>query len=165
VVAALITGMSGAGKTTALQALAARGLATVDTDDGDWIEVVDGEPLWRAASIDALLASRGQSPLFVVGTVANQARWYDRFDAVVLLTAPLDVLLDRLRTRTNNPFGRTAQQRAAVARDVTEVEPRLRASATHVIDTTEPVAVVVDRLLRIIAGAESGRTGPGTRRL
>jgi dephospho-CoA kinase len=41
----LVTGMSGAGKTTALAGLAARGHETVDTDVPGWIEVVDGEPL------------------------------------------------------------------------------------------------------------------------
>ena len=43
----LVTGMSGTGKSTVLAELARRGFETVDTDDGDWITTVDGEPLWR----------------------------------------------------------------------------------------------------------------------
>jgi hypothetical protein len=35
--------------------------------------------------------------LFVAGCVANQRLLYDRFDAVVLLSAPVDVLLARSR--------------------------------------------------------------------
>jgi len=36
------------------------------------------------------------------GTVSNQGRFYDRFDAVVLLHAPANVLLDRISSRTTN---------------------------------------------------------------
>lgn len=147
--AVLVTGMSGVGKSTALCGLAERGYATVDTDDGEWIEVVDGEPLWRESMIDELLNQRRDGPLFVQGTVANQWRFYDRFDAVVLLTAPTDVVLDRLRHRTNNPFGKTADERARILADIAEVEPLLRQSATHEIDTTRPLRDVIDALVRI----------------
>ena len=43
----LVTGMSGVGKSTALTELARRGYVTVDTDEGPWIQVFEGEPLWR----------------------------------------------------------------------------------------------------------------------
>ncbi|OBJ38541.1 hypothetical protein A5630_29575 [Mycolicibacterium mucogenicum] len=147
--AVLVTGMSGVGKSTTLCGLAKRGYVTVDTDDGDWIEVVDGEPLWREPLIDALLSQRRDAPLFVQGTVANQWRFYDRFDAVVLLTAPTDVVLDRLRLRTNNPFGKSADERARILADIAEVEPLLRQSATHEIDTTRPLPEVIDVLVGI----------------
>lgn len=39
------------------------------------------------------------------GTVSNQGRFYDRFDAVVLLSAPADVLLDRISSRATNDYG------------------------------------------------------------
>jgi dephospho-CoA kinase len=152
----LVTGMSGVGKSTALAGLAERGYATVDTDDGPWIDVVDGEPLWRESLIDELLNERRDGPLFVQGTVANQWRFYDRFDAVVLLTAPTDVVLDRLRRRTNNPFGKTAEDRARILADIAEIEPLLRRSATHEIDTTRPLPEVVSALARI-ADAKSER--------
>jgi shikimate kinase len=78
--------------------------------------------------------------------VANQGAFRDRFHAVVLLAAPLEVLLERLSTRTTNPFGRSEEERAVVIRDHREVEPILRASATHVVDTTMPRAAVVAAL-------------------
>jgi len=46
----LVTGMSGVGKSTALTELARRGYVTVDTDEGPWIRVFEGEPLWRGFS-------------------------------------------------------------------------------------------------------------------
>ena len=107
----LITGMAGTGKSAALAELARRGHRVVDTDYGDWIEDVrlpDGsvEPLWDEERIDALLSGHSDGALFVVGTVANQGKFYPRFDAVVLLSAPLDVILERVATR-----GRTTMAR------------------------------------------------------
>ena len=112
----LITGMSGTGKSAALAELARRGHRVVDTDYGDWIEDVrlpDGsvEPLWNEERIDALLSGHSDGALFVVGTVANQGKFYPRFDAVVLLSAPLDVILERVATRESNPFGKTEAER------------------------------------------------------
>ncbi|MHC9294522.1 AAA family ATPase [Mycobacterium sp. LTG2003] len=147
----LITGMSGVGKSTVLTELARRGYETVDTDYGDWIHVVDGEPLWREPYIDALLGRPRNGPLFVQGTVANQADFYPRFAAVVLLSAPRDVIVHRLRTRTGNDFGKSAADLARIEGDLAETEPLLRASATHELDTTRPVAEVADALI-VIAG-------------
>ena len=149
----LITGMSGVGKSTALAELARRGFETVDTDYGDWIELVDGERLWVEHRIEALLAARRDGPLFVQGTVANQGRFSGRFDAIVLLSAPSDVLFDRLRDRTTNDFGKSADELANVVRDIDEVEPLLRGSATHELQTTQSLKLVVDRLIEIAAAA------------
>jgi len=152
--AVLVTGMSGTGKSASLVELARRGYTTVDTDDGPWIEQVDGEPLWREPMIDELLSQPRHSPLFVQGTVANQGRFYGRFDAIVLLTAPIEVVLERIERRTNNPFGKTASERERILADIDEIEPLLRASATHEIDTARPLRQVVDMLAEIaLAGA------------
>ena len=104
----LVTGMSGAGKSTVLAELARRGHRVVDTDHGGWIEEFpdpDGPGVdrrWRQEVIDAVLAEPVARTLFVSGTVSNQGRFYPGFHAIVLLTAPLEVLLARwpLATRT-----------------------------------------------------------------
>lgn len=101
------------------------------------------ERLWRADRIDALLDRYAADTLFVAGCVANQGRWYPRFAAVVLLTAPIDVLLARVAARPTNPFGRTAAERARIVADTAAVEPLLRAGATLEIDTRRPVPDVV----------------------
>jgi dephospho-CoA kinase len=148
-VAILVTGMSGVGKSTVLGELARRGFDTVDTDYGDWILMVDGEPLWDEALVAALLSTPRDGPLFIQGTVANQGRFYDRFHAVVLLSAPVDVVFERLRTRTTNDFGKTPAERSKIARDIENVEPLLRAGATHELDTTRSVSEVADLLIEI----------------
>ena len=82
----LITGMSGVGKSSLLDELAARGYRTVDTDYGDYHETVDGEWLWREDRIDALLSEEGTGLLFVQGTTRNQVQFFC-FDHIVLLSA------------------------------------------------------------------------------
>jgi dephospho-CoA kinase len=146
--------MSGVGKSTALSELARRGFATVDTDYGPWIHVVDGEPLWREPMIDSLLERSRDTTLFVQGTVANQGRFYSRLDAVVLLSAPTQTVFARLAARTNNPFGKTLAEQRKIAADIAEVEPLLRQAATHEIDTTRPLSEVVDVLVSIAQAAE-----------
>jgi dephospho-CoA kinase len=152
--AVLVTGMSGTGKTTALRALAARGHRVVETDDdGWWCDVVDdpGDPssearLWREDRVAALLDDHRDGWLFVSGTVENQGRLYDRFDAVVLLTCDTEVLLRRIAERTDNPWGKAPHERAAVLHHVETVEPLLRRGATHVVDTDRPPEDVVAML-------------------
>jgi dephospho-CoA kinase len=141
-----VTGMSGTGKSSALAELARRGHRVVDTDYGDWI---DGEPLWREDRIRELLDEHGDVTLFISGCVANQGVFYDRFDAVVLLSAPADVILERVAVRSTNDFGKTDAERDRIISDLAAVEPILRRGATAEIDTRAPLAEVVDELERI----------------
>ena len=95
----LITGMSGTGKSSLLDELAARGYRTVDTDYGGYFQVIDGERRWREDRISALLSSAPDEfpgVLFVQGTTRNQVLFYPCFDRIVLLSAPPEVLAERL---------------------------------------------------------------------
>ena len=67
----------------------------------------------------------------------------------MLLSAPIEVIFDRLHTRTNNPFGKTQAERREIADDIANVEPLLRQAATHEIDTNRPLSEVVDMLRNI----------------
>jgi shikimate kinase len=152
----LVTGMSGTGKSTALQELARRGFRTVDTDEGGWTEWRDddggGGYYWNEPRMDELLAGVGDAPLFVSGTATNQGRFYPRFDAVVLLSAPVGVLLERIDGRTANPYGKSPEERELILTHVAEVEPLLRATCTHELDATRPLEEVVDDLARLAVG-------------
>lgn len=160
VAAVLITGMSGTGKSAALAELARRGHRVVDTDQGGWSEVVPcadwpgSEQLWRENRVDLLLSQQGDGALFVAGCVSNQVTFYPRFDAVVLLSAPLDVILERVTSRETNPYGKTDQQRVEIAHYLATVEPLLRGGASAEIDTRKPLDEVVDEL-ELIAGVAS----------
>ncbi|MFI5780645.1 AAA family ATPase [Nocardia sp. NPDC051570] len=153
----LVTGMSGTGKSSTLNLLAGRGYRVVDTDFGGWIEQVplpDGagiEPQWNEERIEALISEHEQSgePLFIAGAVWNQYKFYPRLDQVVLLSAPLDVLLERIAVRETNPFGKTEEERGRIVADVAEIEPLLRSAATVEIDTRKPLADIVDHLAEL----------------
>ena len=124
----LVTGMSGTGNSSVLVELAARGYDVVDTDSDEWCEwvQVDGESdwIWRQDRMDDLLA-RPWRVLFVSGCKSNQGRFYDRFDAVVLLSAPVDVLRRRILGRSNNDYGKSESEWQAVVRNLQFVEPLL----------------------------------------
>jgi dephospho-CoA kinase len=148
----LVTGMSGTGKSAALAELARRGHRVIDTDYGGYAEEVPAsdaggwERLWREDRIAALLDQHDEGVLFLAGCVANQGKFYPRFDAVVLLSAPVDVILERVATRDTNDFGKSERERRRIAHDLATYEPRLRASVTAEIDTRVPLDEVVDAL-------------------
>jgi len=147
----LVTGVSGTGKSTVLAELARRGFRTVDTDEPGWTwEDADGGRWWDEEKIGRLL-EEDEPALFVSGTVTNQGRFYDRFDAVVLLSASEEVILERIATRTNNPWGKSTAERELILEHIGDVEPLLRATCTHEIDTSAPLADVVERLVEIAA--------------
>ncbi|MDQ0375934.1 AAA family ATPase [Cellulomonas humilata] len=141
----LVTGMSGAGKSTLLDELSRRGHRTVDTDHDGWVTAAG---VWDEPRMTRLLATENE--VVISGTVENQGHFYDRFEHVILLTAPLDVLLARVATRTTNPYGSTPEERAEIAEYVRTVEPLLRRGATLVLDGRRPLdelADVVEALL------------------
>lgn len=143
--------MSGTGKSTALEALGKRGFRVVDTDEGGWTvwDELDDGYVWREDRLAELL-SRDEGPtLYVSGTVSNQGRFYRYFDAIVLLSAPTEVLLGRIASRTTNPYGRSPDERQLILRHLAQVQPLLRATCTHEIDTTRPIDEVVARLVEI----------------
>jgi dephospho-CoA kinase len=147
----LVTGMSGTGKSTVLAELRRRGYDVVETDEPEWMEWSneDGGYLWREDRVAELLAREREAPLFVSGTVSNQGRFYPDFDAVVLLSAPLEVLLGRIEHRTTNDFGKAPAERERIRSDFAAFEHRLRATCTHELDATQPIENIVAQLIRI----------------
>lgn len=136
----LITGMSGAGKSTLLRELARRGHRTVDTDYDGWTDGSGGP--WDEARMSRLLADHDD--VVVSGTTDNQGAFYDRFEHVVLLSAPVETLLDRVARRTDNPYGRSAADQEEIRRLTTEVEPLLRQTADVELDGRRPVDALAD---------------------
>jgi dephospho-CoA kinase len=143
--------MSGTGKSSALHRLAQRGHQVVDTDSDRWCRwdtAEDGRPdwVWREDALTELLAGHREGKLFVAGCKSNQKEFYPWFDHVALLTAPEHVILDRIERRATNTYGKRADERELILRDLVEVEPLLRRSATVEIDASARLEDVVDRL-------------------
>lgn len=148
----LVTGMSGTGKSSVLAELARRGHTAVDTDYDGWTELTEDNGWnWREDRIEALLAEHAEGALFVSGTVSNQGKFYPKFHAIVLLSAPLEIILERVRSRTTNPYGKTPEEYEEIIQYFNTVEPLLRAGATFEIDTRKPLEQVAAELERIAA--------------
>jgi dephospho-CoA kinase len=157
----LITGMSGTGKSTVIQELANRGYRAVDLDSPDFSELVpaaEGEItgvgggmdwVWNESRVAALLDTAGTEPLFLSGCSPNQGRFYDRLDRIVLLTAPVDVIVERLATRTSNDFGKDPAEVAATLELIATIEPLLRQGADVAIDTSAPLEMVVSQVIAL----------------
>lgn len=142
--------MSGTGKSSVIRELVARGYKAVDTDDG-WSEPQpDGRQLWREDAIQALLTTEDADILFVAGCEENQAKFHLQFDHIVLLSAPLETLVERLATRTNNSYGKVSEELRRFLDDVETVEPLLRRVASHEVRTTVPLNEVVTTVLRLV---------------
>jgi dephospho-CoA kinase len=146
----LLTGMSGTGKSSVVHELVARGFKAVDADDG-WSEPLpDGRQRWREDAVAELLATEDAPVLFVAGCEENQARFHPQFDHIILLSAPPEVMAERLAARTSNPYGKTPAEFSQILDDLNTVEPLLRRVADHEIRTTIPLGDVVAAILRLV---------------
>jgi len=143
--------MSGTGKSSALVELGRRGYRVVDTDSTEWSQWIPAQEewLWREDRMADLLATPDDGTLYVSGCHSNQGKFYDRFDAVVLLSAPAEVLLQRVAQRTTNDWGQGLGERELILFDLDTVEPLLRATCTHELDATRPLDEVVAALAAI----------------
>jgi len=147
----LLTGMSGTGKSSLIARLAELGYRAVDLDEPAWSEYdEDGDWIWREDRVQVLLSEEGEDVLFVSGCPSNQVKFYSRFDHIILLSAPPEVLVERLRTRTNNPYGKHPDELAEVLEYVETVEPRLRRVANHEVDTSIPLDDVATKVLGLL---------------
>jgi shikimate kinase len=147
----LVMGMSGVGKSTVARSLTELGFKAVDVDYDGYCDVDEqGSYRWNVDRMQELLTTEDTEVLFVVGSCERQVLFYPQFDHIVLLSAPVDVVLERIASRTGNPFGKTPGERAKVLADIEVVEPKMRRAATHEIDTRRPVAEVVDELVSLV---------------
>ena len=143
--------MSGTGKSTLIDNLSDRGYRAVDVDDAGWTKrTEDGEWIWQESEVERYLGATSPGPVFLSGCSESQVSFYPRFDLVILLSAPAGVITERLRTRTNNRYGKHPAEVAEVMENLRVIEPLLRRSADHEVDATQPIADVLARVLFLV---------------
>ena len=143
----LITGMSGVGKSTVLRHLDEEAIK-IELDEDDWMvwseeyqeEVIDIERLIK------LFESNPENNIFISGTAINQGKIYPNLDAVITLTAPLDVMKSRIISRTENPFGKSEAEWAKIVADKQEFEAQIIAGSDLVINTDQPIEVTIQEI-------------------
>ena len=180
--AVLITGCSGAGKSTIAAVLARRGLASIDSDEDPvlarWVDrtgaVVAEEPaepdlawlarhswVWDPARLDELIRAAAPATLCVCGGAANELELADRFTHVFLLEIDEPTMLERLYERRDyHDWGRIGDTREYLRRFLPGYQDRLRASGAIPIDARQPLDHVVDAILsRTLAGPAASQAG------
>jgi AAA domain-containing protein len=115
--------MSGTGKSTLVRELRRRGFAAYDADDDGFSEPRgSGRWGWRRDAVEDLLSDHPDGLLFFAGCSEEQADL--PFDFRVLLTAPEALLVSRLSSRTDNPYGKTGSELAQVLDDRASIAQR-----------------------------------------
>jgi shikimate kinase len=146
----LLTGMSGTGKSSIIDQLTALGYRAVDLDSPEWSAYdEEGDWIWREDRVRTLLDREMREVLFVSGCATNQVGFHGDFDMIVLLSAPREVLVERISSRTNNEYGKRPGELEEILYYVDTVEPRLRRVATHEVNTEPPLDSVVATILAI----------------
>ena len=77
-------------------------------------------------------------------------RFHAQFDSIVLLSAPREIVLERLAARTSNSYGKAPEELGRVLEDIETVEPLLRRVADYEVRTTIPLNEVVTAILRLV---------------
>ena len=154
-------------KSSVIQELAVRGYRAHDLDTLEWSEWIDTDPsdmltptqgkdwVWREDRVRALLSQPEDGTLFISGCAENMGRLFPLIDAVILLSAPVATIMERLRVRSPGSYGSVAEERQRVNDLISTVEPLLRKSADYEIDTARPIHATVDEILRIVVALPS----------
>jgi thymidylate kinase len=168
----LVVGISGAGKTTVCGELKNRGFVARDADyDGFscWRNKTTGEVVAVRArdevflhehdwvidvdKVAALVELVGDQTAYLCGSAANEDEIWRFASKVICLAIDDETLRYRLRTRTTNDFGKSGYELAACLERNTTKATDNAAKGAVLIDATQPLATVVDEVLRITGTA------------
>lgn len=141
-----LTGLSGVGKSSVLSEMKIRGYKTVDLDYG-FVRFENNERLFDETKIKSLIKNHQETDLILAGTESNQGQFYSDFDEIILLTANLETMLERIEMRTSNPYGKSDAEQAEIIETYESVLPLLKKRATLIMDTThKSVQEVCDQI-------------------
>lgn len=156
----LIEGLSGTGKTTVGEELSRRGFRVLDADKafGFYGDPETGLPsetrsqlnwLWDKVKLEQELKD-SKEITFVCGGAMNQEDFKDYFTKIFTLYVDDETLKHRLLNRTNNDFGKEAED---LARQLEWNKGTLiwaKERGTTPIDASKPLETVVDKILSYV---------------
>ncbi|MEV6302727.1 hypothetical protein AB0M02_25165 [Actinoplanes sp. NPDC051861] len=172
-----LTGNSGTGKSTVCAMLRASGHVAVDADEDGfchWIDRVGGEAVANPPDpvpegwlhrygwvidrerVEALAEESRPGIAFLCGSAENEAEIRDLLDVTVGLVIDDDTLRHRLATRTTNTFGQHPEELAAALDWNPRMAAILEGCGAVIIDASEPVDTVVNRVMDAVQRLTSG---------
>lgn len=133
----LFTGMSGTGKPAAIRELAIRGYAACDLDTSEWPHWVEADPadeltargkdwVWREDRVRRLLWEPREETLFIGGCAQNMGLLRPLIDTIILPSAPVATIMERLAARSPAGYGHSAEARHKVSELISTIEGLLK---------------------------------------
>ena len=161
----LITGVTGSGKSTIAGELRNRGRVVYDTDSENlarW-EDDEGKPApsehhpseewlkhhhWNINEDKLQKILKDHENIGLCGTASNLKNFFSLFDKIFVLVIDQPELAERLNNRTNNPFGKSAEEQADIFSWHKWYEESLIKQGAQTIDATLPLNEVVELILK-----------------
>lgn len=168
-----VTGVSGSGKSSVCELLKSQGRLAVDADwEGfsQWVHRDTGEAVadppypvpagwienfaWKVSpeAVETLAASVPSSVCFLCGGFENETEVLPFFDRVVCLVVDEATLRDRLTKRTTNHFGKNPDELRAALSWRLVIEDQFRNRGAVIVDATQPLEVVANRVVVAATG-------------
>ncbi|MEG0255941.1 AAA family ATPase [Vagococcus sp.] len=148
----LLTGMSGVGKSTTLKQICQNYEHVIDLDYDGWIFMDEENNELKIDTnriVDYLLQNKAKD-IFLAGTAINQREMYPYLDFVITLTAPLEVMHERVLTRNNKSFGKSSEEWQKIISDKNNFEPLIIKGSDFVVSTDSAPADVVKNIYKLV---------------
>lgn len=148
----LVTGMSGVGKSSVLKEISDSDNITVDLDYGDWMYIDPSADDFKLDTnrIVNFIQTTLHKNIFFAGTAINQGGIYPYLDFVITLTAPLEIMKERINKRTDNSFGKSEYEWEKIVSDKENFESLIVKSSDLAICTDKPISDVVKEIYDFI---------------
>ena len=146
----LITGLSGVGKSSAIHDLRGLGFPCIDMDDEGWSYMDEaGHQRWHVNRLFDVIHDKAIETLYISGCSEDQKLFYGYLDAIILLSAPTEVMVQRILSRIDNPYGKRPAEMAQIMKNHQVVWPLLRKACTQEISTDVALSDDVKQILSI----------------
>ena len=144
----LLTGMSGVGKSTILKQISKSYSHSIDFDYDGWIHMDDmsNDRKMDTNRIINYIQKYNDEDIFFSGTTINQKEIYPYLDFIITLTAPIEIMHERILSRENNSFGKSNHDWEKIKNDKREFEQLIMKSSDFVISTDKIANDIVDEI-------------------
>jgi gluconate kinase len=164
----LITGVSGSGKSAVCEELQNRGYRAVDGDKvGQWVNIENGSTTkdnnntdinwlkewtwrWPVEAINELAYEARSETILFCGVSDNMGDFWELFIKKFYLLAGNPTIETRIKSRTNNPFGKGAGQLRQILEWNRSESENCRKYGGIAVDASQPVNQVVKQILEYV---------------